>query len=55
MGKGGRKGGANLSGAGQPGWCSALVNNGRPRNARSESLFEVGGAATSVLHLHHLS
>jgi len=49
MGKGGGKGGANLSGA----WprLSALVNKRQATQPKSESLCEVGGAATSVLHL----
>jgi hypothetical protein len=46
MGKGGGKGGANLSGAGP-----RLVNKRQATQPKSESFFEVGGAATSVLHL----
>ena len=34
-----------------PGWCSALVNKRQATQPKSESFFEVGGAATSVLHL----
>lgn len=38
MGKGGRKGGANLSGAEQPGWCSALVNKRQATQRKEQKL-----------------